>query len=248
MICYYCGVTLNKKNKSVEHVIPNAIGGKKKAYNLLCQSCNMGFGQTIDYVLAKQLGRFGYLLNIALDRGEHKKFPTTDHTTFPFEMIPCGIDYYRAIAKIALTYYLSRGHQRQYCNKVKAFVKGESKEPIFHYYFPSNEVVHPLEEDEVSHVIHICGSKEIGALYAYVELFNMENIIIIFSMDYDGEEINDTYSRDVIKNIDLVKNIELRLARHHLEHLQNTGTEMRRKLIVRSERLLGIIESRQSKN
>lgn len=240
MTCYNCGTTLNQKNRSAEHIIPNAIGGKKKAYNLLCSACNKHYGQTIDQVLANQLGPFGYLLNIPLDRGGH-----SEGNANPFEGVTGGIDYYRSVAKICLNFYLSKGYPKKYSEKVLAFVKGESKDRIFHYYFPSNGIVHALGEQEVSHIIHLHGDRELGVLYAYIELFNMQNQIIIFSYDYDGNDINVTYCRDVVKNAELTKTIRLRLARHDLENLEYTSAAMGREMEVRLERLMHIINKAQ---
>ena len=46
--CYLCGTLLNESNRSVEHIIPNAIGGHLKSKNLLCKDCNSNTGQKID--------------------------------------------------------------------------------------------------------------------------------------------------------------------------------------------------------
>lgn len=242
MNCYNCGVTLNRKNRSVEHIINASIGGFKKGYNLLCQTCNKEFGKTIDRELGKQLGVYGRLLNIPLDRGA-----TTGKLQTPPDgkyFLEASTNYHRAIAKMCLNYYLSKGYSREYCEQVKAFVRGESTAPVLHYYFPENEGVHQPEDNEVSHIIHLHGNKEIGALYAYIELFNMQNFIILFNMNYTGEDINVTYCRDVVKNTELPKTITLNLDRPQLEALGSSSTEMEQRLAVRLERLMKIIESR----
>lgn len=43
--CYLCGKLLNEANSSVEHIIPNAIGGHLKSKNLLCKDCNSNTGE-----------------------------------------------------------------------------------------------------------------------------------------------------------------------------------------------------------
>lgn len=230
MNCYNCGVILNRKNRSVEHIINASIGGFKKGYNLLCQDCNKEFGRTIDKELGKQLGVFGRLLDIPLDRGVHSAYTSVDKAK------PDGINYYRAVVKICLNYYLSKGYPKEYCDSVKAFVRGDSTVPIYHYYLPAD--VSP-EDGEVSHIIHLRGDKEIGVLYAYIELFNMQNMIVIFSMDYTGDAINVTYCRDVVQNKELSKNISLPLLRPALEALQHASPAMAS--AVRYERLMEII-------
>ena len=56
--CYLCGTLLNESNRSVEHIIPNAIGGHLKSKNLLCKDCNSNTGQKIDAEISKQLNFF----------------------------------------------------------------------------------------------------------------------------------------------------------------------------------------------
>lgn len=224
MNCYNCGVILNRKNRSVEHIINASIGGFRKGYNLLCASCNMEFGRTIDFELGKQLGVFGRLLHIPLDRGEH---------SLSAEMGVINCD--RAIAKICLNYYLSKGYPKEYTGLVKAFVQG-AKEPVSFYYLPVSDI---HEEDEVSHIIHLHGGG--GVLYAYIELFNMLNRVIIFSMDYAGKDIHVTYCRDVVKSKELAKGVTFQLGKQELEGLRGIEASD-----VRYKRLLKIIESRRA--
>jgi hypothetical protein len=54
--CYKNGEPLTDKNRSVEHVIPDFLGGRLKSSDLLCNGCNSEFGNTIDAELSKQLG------------------------------------------------------------------------------------------------------------------------------------------------------------------------------------------------
>jgi hypothetical protein len=60
----------NRKNKTVEHIIPNAIGGRLTSKNLICKNCNSKFGASADAELAKQLNPFLLMLDIKRDRGK----------------------------------------------------------------------------------------------------------------------------------------------------------------------------------
>ncbi len=51
--CYICEEVLNDTNLSVEHIIPNAIGGRLKSKNLLCIKCNSELGEQADAELSK---------------------------------------------------------------------------------------------------------------------------------------------------------------------------------------------------
>ncbi|RFS26757.1 HNH endonuclease [Chitinophaga silvatica] len=156
-----------------------------------------------------------------------------------------GKDCDRSIVKICLNYYLHRGYPDCYCVNAKNFVSGISNNKIAFYYYPTNEIIHQLGPDEVSHIIHIRGSREIGVLYAYIELFNMRNMIVFFDLNYNGDDIIDTYCHDVIKSEDLNKSINLRLLKHHLESLPYDSAKMVIRQDLRHERLMSIIQNRQ---
>lgn len=255
MDCYNCGATLNRKTRSAEHILPNSIGGKRKAFNLLCKTCNEKFGRSIDNDLASKLARFYTLLN---SEGPAPKTNTTPgarkdgkiaaHDRFIASVkkdrtFAGSTRYFQAIAKICLNYYLSKGYPRQYCETIRSFIRGENADHIYQYYAPEHKAVHDPGENEVSHILHIRGSKESGILYAYIELFNMQNLVFIFSLDYDGEELNATYCRDIIKNEEPVKNIQLNLTREQLENPELSSVEMEVRLFPRFERLMHIIQS-----
>src|SRR5690606_2796663 len=66
--CYNCLSEITRENKSLEHIIPNSIGGKLKSSTLLCRDCNSTFGETIDTELAKSYNNLVALLGINRDR------------------------------------------------------------------------------------------------------------------------------------------------------------------------------------
>ena len=70
--CIKCGCELIfdgiNKNTSIEHIIPNAIGGKLKSSKLLCKKCNSDYRRECDYELCKQLMFFTVMLNPNGDR------------------------------------------------------------------------------------------------------------------------------------------------------------------------------------
>lgn len=67
-VCYSCNTILNRKNESVEHVIPNSIGGVLKSRRLLCRECNSAYGMTIDAALAKDFENLAAFIHIPRDR------------------------------------------------------------------------------------------------------------------------------------------------------------------------------------
>ena len=70
-ICYCCKAPLVKANISIEHIVPNAIGGKLKSNNLLCIVCNNALGHDIDVELGKQ---FNFFMNFFMIERENGKF------------------------------------------------------------------------------------------------------------------------------------------------------------------------------
>ena len=73
MECYKCEAPLTKENKSIEHIIPNGIGGKLKSKSLLCKKCNRAFGDTYDAEFCKKLNTMGALLMIKRERNSNPK-------------------------------------------------------------------------------------------------------------------------------------------------------------------------------
>lgn len=74
-LCYRCDNPLTDKNQSVEHIIPNACGGRLKSKNLLCKTCNSFYGESFDKELASQVNFFINYLDIKKDRGHPQDIP-----------------------------------------------------------------------------------------------------------------------------------------------------------------------------
>lgn len=48
MKCYLTGVELTETNKSLEHILPNALGGQLKSREVLCSDANLNLSKSID--------------------------------------------------------------------------------------------------------------------------------------------------------------------------------------------------------
>ncbi|WP_071871054.1 HNH endonuclease [Atopomonas hussainii] len=68
--CVLCDKKITKKNDTKEHLIPNAIGGRKKVKGFICKSCNNTSGDNWESELAKQLNPLSLLFGISRERGE----------------------------------------------------------------------------------------------------------------------------------------------------------------------------------
>ena len=67
--CYICGNEINEKNRSVEHIFPNAIGGRLTSTKIICRDCNLKYGSNFDAILSKQLNFYANRLMIKRIRG-----------------------------------------------------------------------------------------------------------------------------------------------------------------------------------
>jgi hypothetical protein len=67
--CYLCGTEITKENDTKEHIIPNALGGRKKVSGFICRNCNSNTGQTWDNELAKQFENIATFMGIKRERG-----------------------------------------------------------------------------------------------------------------------------------------------------------------------------------
>lgn len=81
VVCYSCNVPITDKNKSTEHIILNACGGKLKSDKLLCKDCNSLFGTRFDSHLAKSTNALANLLMINREKGKPQPIKTQNSTT-----------------------------------------------------------------------------------------------------------------------------------------------------------------------
>jgi len=67
--CYLCGEIITELNNSVEHILPNSIGGKLKSTQVICRDCNGICGEQLDAALSQVGNIFASRMNIKRDRG-----------------------------------------------------------------------------------------------------------------------------------------------------------------------------------
>lgn len=69
-ICALCEKEITEENDTKEHLIPNAIGGRRKVKGFICESCNNTSGDDWESALAKQLNPLSLFFGISRERGE----------------------------------------------------------------------------------------------------------------------------------------------------------------------------------
>jgi hypothetical protein len=70
--CYLCNKLLSASNRTVEHILLNALGGRLTSNDLICRNCNSEAGNTDDSYLVNQLVLFAFLLDVKRDSGKHR--------------------------------------------------------------------------------------------------------------------------------------------------------------------------------
>ncbi|MBE0448829.1 MAG: HNH endonuclease [Actinobacteria bacterium] len=68
--CALCDKDITEENDTKEHLIPNAIGGRRKVKGFICESCNNTSGDVWESALAKQLNPLSLFFGISRERGE----------------------------------------------------------------------------------------------------------------------------------------------------------------------------------
>lgn len=81
MNCYNCSKPLVADDVSIEHIIPQSIGGRLKSKSLLCVRCNSTFGSSIDKAVEKCYESLIALL--ALDRERSDRLPVLKNLQTP---------------------------------------------------------------------------------------------------------------------------------------------------------------------
>lgn len=69
-ICALCEKEITDENDTKEHLIPNAIGGRRKVKGFICKGCNNTSGDGWESALAKQLNPLSLFFGINRERGE----------------------------------------------------------------------------------------------------------------------------------------------------------------------------------
>ena len=89
-VCALCAQPLTDSNASKEHVIPNAIGGRKTVSNFICRNCNSLTGHDWDYELINQLKPLCTILNIKRGHGSNQHITVETFNSGELDLNPDG--------------------------------------------------------------------------------------------------------------------------------------------------------------
>jgi HNH endonuclease len=138
MKCYLCDEVLRPldsigTNNHKEHIIPNAIGGRLKAADILCESCGSCLGGKIDINFVKIFFPITERINLAKERGDNNNSINgsmlIDGNLLQvnyknFRVFPANPFYKVDEAnKVVLIYAYNTKMGTNFCKKVKQYLK-----------------------------------------------------------------------------------------------------------------------------
>ena len=94
--CALCECRIDQANFSREHIIPNAIGGRKVVIGFICRDCNSDYGATWDAALVRQLNPMSLFFGINRQHGE---VPSQILPTLSGGQVQLNADGTKSIAK-----------------------------------------------------------------------------------------------------------------------------------------------------
>lgn len=287
--CALCDVEITKDNNTKEHIIPNAIGGRKKVKGFICRSCNSSSGDSWDKELAKQLNNLSLFFGIKRERGNvpselvettagdrfslnvdgsmaiekpiyseipsqgkdsvqinitardineaknilkgvKRKYPQVDTgrildnleiqsyycaDMLKFDMYFGGHEAGRSIVKSALALAVSSGILSKLCTEAINYLKNETSEACFGYFYES-DLIKNRPEGIPLHCVSIKGCSKNKQVIAYVEYFGMRRMVLCLSSSYIGEDVVNTYAINPITGEELDLAVELNLTNNEI--------------------------------
>jgi len=89
--CALCTAKITTQNDSLEHIIPAAIGGRRKVKGFICRACNNNTGKTWDKELISQLHLLCLIFGVARQRGSMPGLPIITTAGEELTMISSGM-------------------------------------------------------------------------------------------------------------------------------------------------------------
>ena len=124
-----------------------------------------------------------------------------------------GEDASKAISKIAINFFIHSGGESNQIKKAIDYVSGKkelTKDIVFYFYPEDEKNIIERGDDEVSHTLYLSGQKGV-MLFCYVDLFSIYQYIVILNDDYQGDNIKNKYSFDVIKQEEITEKKKITL-------------------------------------
>lgn len=124
-----------------------------------------------------------------------------------------------------MNYYLELYHEISSVKHLIPYIKGEkdTKGVIYLHHF--KKLPYDEDKNQITHMVHIEGHEETGLLYAMMEYYSIFIYIVVLNSDYHGEQINRTYTYDVISATEINRDFSLPLSIEEIERFRNQSHE-----------------------
>lgn len=169
-------------------------------------------GETIDEIVARTREKYSEVLPENLIDGIYNlpfesAAPKGNLNVLPVEY--GGAAYMKAITKIAINYALHSGVKIEYLRSSIDSVVDSNKFPPSNFYRLLSPPPISYESDEVAHTIHLLGDPAKGVLICFISLFSAFETITLLNGAYTGKYIEQTYSYDVLRKVNLDKKVKV---------------------------------------
>lgn len=129
-----------------------------------------------------------------------------------------------SIVRSAVNYYIEMGGDRKFIAHLIPYIQGKADCKDVLTLVSSLESPFEEHENEVTHMIHICGSKETH-LYAYVEYFSTFYYYILLNSNYDGPDVQETYTFDVLQQREIDRKFNFEITPQWIENYKKNRLE-----------------------
>lgn len=166
-------------------------------------------------IVAKDRNHLNAILTGKLKRGEitqsimdqlmehaNKSVMSTNELGIKIDISP---NAFPSIVKSAVNYYIERTHRNDDIKHIIPYIKGEKDctEVLQRVYLIDSP--YKVEQEQVTHMIHLEGHSSNKILYALLEYFGAYTFVVILNNNYNGPDICDTYCYDVISNSEVIR-------------------------------------------
>jgi hypothetical protein len=173
-------------------------------------------------------------------KGYQKKYPGADleslvrkatytkeylNEPLTFSMEVGGEKAFRSVVKTAINCYLLKGGAREHIEHLVPYLRGNETLKIVWMHYPEG-TIYNYSSEAITHIIRIVGCPGESILYAYIELFNVYNYLVVLNEKYKGEVLDIAYAFDVFKLQEVQANVPIRYSRTQvLNFIRDTPSE-----------------------
>ena len=104
-----------------------------------------------------------------------------------------GGDGFRAIAKIAVNFYIYKGGDIASIEHLIPYIKNGDEIGCVRLYGLSKEIVVKQGNNDILHSVIVIGNKKEKLLYSYVELFSFYSCIVLLNSNYEGDDFSESH-------------------------------------------------------